>query len=55
MFIRISSRLIIVVPVRGGTGVSRRAEENSFLLQREFIYKGVLRSSIMYFIGFQEK
>lgn len=56
VFARISSRRLVAVPVRGGTGVSRRAEEeNSFLLQRRVIYKGVLRSSIMYFSGFQEK
>lgn len=50
-FITISSGLVIATPVRGGSEVSGTADENSFLLQME----GVLRSSVVYFSGFQEK
>lgn len=49
--------IVIAVPIRGGTGVSKRVEEeeNSFLLHTEVIYNGIFRSPIMYFSGFQEK
>lgn len=54
MFTRISSELVTAVPIRGGTGVNRRVEENNFPLQREVMYKGLLSSSVTCISGFQD-
>lgn len=50
---RISSELVTAVPIRGGTEVSRRVE-NNFPLQRKVVYKGVLSSSVMCISDFQD-